>query len=108
MSQEAHCQECGNVVESLPTQVEYQGQEIHLFNPVICVDCLQQLCERHSATCANCGGAIPPYTQVGVLKAESGEKQLIHMNTACSTAGSAFHGYWGKGELREFIQIEAC
>ncbi|MEE2987179.1 MAG: hypothetical protein VX667_05245 [Nitrospinota bacterium] len=102
------CSECGIRVDSLPTTVEYHSQEIHLFDPVVCRDCLLKLCEGYSTTCANCGEVIPPYSQVGVLKADNGKKQFVHMNTKCLTVGSAFHGYWGKGKLRKFIQIEAC
>jgi hypothetical protein len=88
--------------------IEYLGEEIFLFNPVVCEPCLHSLCERYSTLCANCGGCIPPYSQVGVLKGDEGQKQCIHMTTACTTVGGAFYGYWGKGQLRDFIQIEAC
>jgi len=30
------------------------------------------------------------------------------MTTSCLTSGSAFHGYWGKGKLHKFVEIEAC
>jgi len=30
------------------------------------------------------------------------------MTASCQTAGSAFHGYWGKGKLHNFVEIEAC
>jgi hypothetical protein len=108
MSPHSKCQECGTSVDSLPTVIEYQGQEIFLFDPVICSICLHKLCESHSTECANCGGCIPPYSQVGVLKGDAGRNQTIHMTTTCNTAGSAFYGYWGKGQLRDFVQIEAC
>ena len=107
-SREDLCQECGKRVESLPAFVEFEGQEIYLFDPVVCPPCLVELCKTHSTECANCGGLIPPYTQVGILMGESGAKHFVHMNTSCSTVGSAFHGYWGKGELHNFIRIEAC
>ena len=100
--------ECGGEVSSSPTTVEFHGREIHLFDPVVCATCLLALCETYSTACANCGEPIPPYSQVGVLKGDKGEKCLVHMTTACSTVGSAFHGFWGKGKLREFIEIEAC
>ena len=45
---------------------------------------------------------------MGVLKAEDGKKQFIHMTTNCNSAGNAFHGYLGKGGLGSFVQIEAC
>ncbi len=102
------CQECGQCVDHLPTLVEFEEQEIFLFDPVICQNCLLNLCREYSAVCQNCGGLIPPYTQVGVLKGENGEKQFVHMNTFCSTVGSAFYGYLGKGNLHQFIEIEAC
>ncbi len=102
------CQECGTPVNERPTMVEYEGQEVHLFDPVLCRECLLVLCDKFSVECGNCGGKIPPYTQVGVLKADSGEKQFVHMTTACTTVGSAFHGYLGKGELGHFVQVEAC
>ena len=102
------CQECKTPVSTLPTVIEYQGEEIYLFDPAVCQSCLHKLCELHSTQCANCGGSIPPFSQVGVLKGDSGQKQLIHMTTSCTTAGSAFYGYWGKGQLYGFIQIEAC
>tara|TARA_Y100001960_G_C14435685_1_gene710016 strand:- start:303 stop:590 length:288 start_codon:yes stop_codon:yes gene_type:complete len=95
-------------VSARPTLVEYAGQEIYLFDPVLCQTCLLELCERYSVPCANCGGVIPPYTQVGVLKDDGGKKQFVHMTTNCSTTGSAFHGYFGKGKLRDYIQVEAC
>ena len=100
--------ECGADVFSSPTTVEFHGQEIHVFDPVVCAPCLLMLCETHSTPCAYCGGPIPPYSQVGVLKGDGGDKCFVHMSAACSTAGGAFHGYWGKGKLREFIEIEAC
>lgn len=102
------CVECGYRVSSRPTAAVYQGQEIHLFHPVVCEKCLLKLCQQYSTVCANCGGTIPPYSQVGVLKGDGREKQFVHMTTACSTVGSAFHGYWGKGKLHKFVEIEAC
>jgi hypothetical protein len=102
------CHECGILVNSVPTMIEYLGEEIYLFDPVVCEPCLRILCERYSTYCANCGGCIPPFSQVGVLKGDAEQKQVIHMTTTCTTTGSAFYGYWGKGQLRDFIQIEAC
>lgn len=102
------CSECGAHVPGLPAVVEYAGQEVHLFNPVLCRSCLMTICEIYSVECANCGGRIPPYSQVGVLKADDGRRQYVHMTTACATAGSAFHGYLGKGHLGDFVQVEAC
>ena len=102
------CQECKASVNTVPTVIEYQGEEIYLFNPIICKSCLHKLCELHSTECANCGGCIPPYSQVGVLKGDNEQIQFIHMTTTCNTPGNAFYGYWGKGELHDFIQIEAC
>ena len=102
------CQECKAPVVTVPTMMEYQGQEIFLFDPVICHSCLHKLCECYSTQCANCGGCIPPFSQVGVLKGHDGQKQCIHMTIACTTVGNAFYGYWGKGQLRDFIQVEAC
>lgn len=102
------CSECGEPVENLPTTAEFDGQEIFLFDPVVCPKCLLDLCKKYSAVCANCGKSIPPYSQVGVLKGDGGSRQYVHMTTACSTAGSAFHGYWGRGQLHNFIEIEAC
>ncbi|MGP0566967.1 MULTISPECIES: hypothetical protein [unclassified Nitrospina] len=102
------CIQCGAKVESLPTAIEYEGQDVHVFNPVVCRSCLLSICKTHSVECANCGGKIPPYTQVGVLKADNGERQYVHMTVACTTVGSAFHGYLGKGHLGDFVQVEAC
>ena len=68
----------------------------------------EKLCENYSTECANCGGTIPPYSNVGILKADNGRNKFIHMTTQCNTPGNAFYGYWGKGSIREFIQIEAC
>ena len=108
LSKNLTCKECGTKIKSIPTTLEYKGEEIFVFHPVICKPCLGKLCENYSTQCANCGGAIPPYSNVGILKAENGENQFIHMPTQCNTAGNAFYGYWGKGSIREFIQIEAC
>ncbi|HJO57564.1 MAG TPA: hypothetical protein QF772_05010 [Nitrospinaceae bacterium] len=105
---DSSCAECGSEVKSLPTTIEFRGQEIHLFHPALCVRCLENICERYSTLCANCGEAIPPYSQVGVLKGNGGENQFVHMTTSCLTVGSAFHGYWGKGKLHNFMEIEAC
>ncbi|MEK9629712.1 MAG: hypothetical protein VW455_11920 [Nitrospinota bacterium] len=102
------CVECGVSVSSSPTFLEYKGQEIFLFDPVICAPCLEKLCENYSTECVNCGGVIPPYSNVGILKAENGQKQYIHMTTQCNTPGNAFYGYWGKGTISEYVQIEAC
>ena len=107
-SQTTLCSECGTGVSKLPTVVEFDRQEIHVFDPVLCAPCLLSLCERYSVECANCGGKIPPFSQVGVLKTETGDSQFVHMTTVCSTVGSAFHGYWGKGTLGEYVQVEAC
>lgn len=107
-SQNPVCRECQSPVTERPTVLEYEGQEIFLFDPVVCGECLEGLCRDYSSVCANCGGAIPPYTQVGVLKSDNGQRQLVHMSATCSTVGSAFHGYWGKGKLHNFIEIEAC
>ena len=102
------CTECRVKVASFPTTMEFQGQEICLFHPVLCVNCLENICERHATVCVNCGEAIPPYSQVGVLKGNGGEYYFVHMTTSCLTVGSAFHGYWGKGKLHDFVEIEAC
>ena len=102
------CQECGTRVNTAPTMIEYLGEEIYLFDPVVCEPCLHKLCKRYSTYCANCGGCIPPYSQVGVLKGDAGQKQVVHTTPSCPPSGSAFYGYWGKGQLRNFIQIEAC
>lgn len=107
-SQTDHCSECETEIFQLPTVVEFDRQEIHVFDPVFCASCLLSLCERYSVECANCGGRIPPYSQVGVLKTETGVSQFVHMTAVCSTVGSAFHGYWGKGALRDYVQVEAC
>lgn len=107
-SKDRRCNECKAPVAERPTVIEFDGQEIFLFHPVVCAGCLMALCERFATVCANCGGAIPPYSQVGVLKDEAGHRQFVHMNTACQTVGSAFHGYWGRGNLHNFIEIEAC
>jgi len=42
------------------------------------------------------------------LLADNGERQFVHMTTRCTTVGSAFHGYWGRGQLGSFVQVEAC
>jgi hypothetical protein len=42
------------------------------------------------------------------LKGDNGRNLVIHMTTSCLTAGSAFHGFWGKGQLLDFMEIEAC
>lgn len=102
------CSECSQPVPGRPTFVEYEGEEIFLFDPIICATCLLELCQRHSVVCANCGNKIPPYSMVGVLKADHGEQQYVHMTTRCSSVGSAFHGYLGKGTLGPFVQVEAC
>lgn len=104
----APCSECGTEVIHRPTVVEFDGQEVHLFSPVCCAACLLFLCQQYAVECANCGGKIPPFSQVGVLKAGGGTSQYVHMTTACSTVGSAFHGYLGKGTLGNFVQVEAC
>lgn len=107
-SQTDHCHECGTEVSHRPTVVEFDRQEIHVFDPAFCVSCLLSLCERYAVECANCGRKIPPYSQVGVLKTESGASQFVHMTAVCSTVGSAFHGFLGKGSLGDFVQVEAC
>ena len=93
---------------SFPTLLEFKGQEIFVFNPVICEPCLENLCRNYSIECANCSEAIPPYSHVGILKAGNGENQYIHMTTQCNTPGNAFYGYWAKGMIMEYLQIEAC
>ena len=108
MNASQSCVECGTTVTSIPTILEYKEQEIFLFDPVVCKPCLEKLCEQYSTVCANCGGTIPPYSNVGILKAENGQSQHIHMTTHCNTPGNAFYGYWGKGTVREYVQIEAC
>ena len=108
MSSFSTCQECNTTVTTVPTVMEYQGEEIYLFNPVVCHSCLYKLCESYSTQCANCNGCIPPFSQVGILKGNEGKKTCVHMTTTCNTVGNAFYGYWGKGQLRDFIQIEAC
>lgn len=102
------CSECGGSAGERPTTIEYYEQEIFLFDPIICANCLLELCKNYAVPCANCGGIIPPFSQVGVLKGDCGEKLFVHMTTTCNSVGSAFHGYLGKGEIRNFIQIEAC
>lgn len=107
-SQKTLCSECRTEVFQLPTVVEFDCQEVHVFDPIFCTSCLLSLCEQYSVECSNCGGKIPPYSQVGVLKMEAGASQFVHMTTTCSTVGSAFHGYLGKGTLGDFVQVEAC
>ncbi len=108
LSESLVCKECGTKIKLVPTTLEYKGEEIFVFDPVVCKPCLEKLCEGYSTECANCGGIIPPYSNVGIIKAENGKNQVIHMTIQCNTAGNAFYGYWGKGSIREFIQIEAC
>ena len=108
LSKNPPCQDCGETVLSVPTILEYKGEEIFLFDPTVCGPCLEKLCETYSIECGNCGGTIPPYSNVGILKAGDGQNQYIHMTTQCNTPGNAFYGYWGKGTAREFVQIEAC
>ena len=105
---DSSCSECRIKVETSPTITEFRGQEICVFHPVLCLNCLKNICEQYGTVCVNCGESIPPYSQVGVLKGNSGENLLIHMTTSCLTAGSAFYGYWGKGQLNSFVEIEAC
>ncbi len=102
------CSDCNLSVEEQPTCVEFDGQEIHLFHPVLCRACLLIQCEKYSVDCVNCGGKIPPYSQVGVLKADHGTTEYVHLRSFCSTAGNAFYGYWGKGKLGNYVQVEAC
>ena len=102
------CSDCGERVETSPTVTSFRGQEIYLFHPIVCVSCLIKTCEQHSTVCANCGEIVLPYSQVGVLKGDNGRNLVIHMTTSCLTAGSAFHGFWGKGQLLDFMEIEAC
>ena len=102
------CAKCKIRVDTFPTTVEFKGQEVCLFHPVLCVNCLEDVCVRYATVCVNCGGAIPPYSQVGVLRGNSGENHFIHMTTSCLTVGNAFYGYWGKGKLHNFVEIEAC
>ena len=105
---DSSCAECKIKVESFPTTMEFRGQEVYVYHPILCVKCLKNICERHATICANCGEAIPPYSQVGILKGNNGSNHFIHMTSSCFTAGSAFHGYWGKGILHNFVEIEAC
>jgi len=102
------CVECRTTVVSFPTTIEFRGQEIWLYRPRLCVNCLESICEQYYTVCANCGEAIPPYSQVGVLKGNDGAKEFVHMTTSCLTVGGAFYGYWGKGKLHNFVEIEAC
>jgi hypothetical protein len=102
------CSDCAERVETSPTVTSFKGQETYTFDPIVCVDCLIKTCQQHSTLCANCGGTILPYSQVGVLKENNGEKSVIHMTTSCLTVGNAFHGFWGKGQLLDFMEIEAC
>lgn len=102
------CSECGITIKSFPNILEFEGHEICVFDPVLCANCLEDTCKRYSTVCVNCGETIPPYSQVGVLKGNDEKKQLIHMTTSCLTPGNAFYGYWGKGTLHNFLEIEAC
>jgi hypothetical protein len=102
------CTDCGKRVETSPTTTNFQGQEVYLFYPVICLGCLIKTCKQYSTICVNCDEFIPPYSQIGVLKGNDGESQFVHMTTSCLTVGNAFHGYWGKGQLLDFVEIEAC
>ena len=102
------CSDCGRMVETLPTVTSFKGQETYIFHPIVCVVCLIKTCEKHSTVCANCGEIVLPYSQIGVLKEDNGRKSIVHMTTTCLTVGSAFHGFWGKGKLLDFMEIEAC
>ena len=102
------CVDCGKSVETLPTFTSFRGQETYLFHPIVCVGCLMETCQQHSTACANCGEIILPYSQVGVLKDNHGRNLVVHMTASCLTVGSAFHGFWGKGQLLNFMEIEAC
>ena len=73
LSENLSCMECGTKIKSVPTTLEYEGEEIFVFDPVVCKSCLEKLCENYSTQCANCGGTIPPYSNVGILKAENGK-----------------------------------
>ena len=102
------CSDCGERVENSPTIASFKGQETYTFHPIVCVGCLIKTCEKHSTVCANCGEIVLPYSQIGVLKEDNGRKSIVHMTTTCLTVGSAFHGFWGKGKLLDFMEIEAC
>jgi hypothetical protein len=102
------CVDCGKSVKTLPTFTSFRGQETYLFHPIICKGCLIKTCKQYSTPCANCGEIVLPYSQVGVLKDNHWRNLVVHMTTSCLTVGSAFHGFWGKGQLLNFMEIEAC
>ena len=99
------CQECGTNVDRLPTLVEYKGQEIFLFDPVICKNCLRNLCDQFSVRCQNCGGSIPPSSPVGVLKAANGQREFVHINTTSPPVATDFSVYLVNGHPHPFIEI---
>lgn len=64
---------------------------------------------RLSATCANCGGPIPPNTQVAVMIGQGGQRLVCHAEYNCSPPGGAFYGFWGEGRLvSTYEKIEQC
>lgn len=54
---------------------------------------------RLSATCANCGGPIPPNTQVAVMIGQGGQRLVCHAEYNCSPRAARSTASGARGGL---------
>ena len=105
----AECQSCKAPFAPGGAQVKWKGrmQRIELLE--LCLRCEEERMERLGGVCANCGGLIPPNSQVAVLAGPGGGSVIAHSTYDCFPPGGAYYGYWGEGRLVScFDKIEQC
>jgi len=100
------CEACGRAFDPASHPVSYESPFLMLR---VCPGCVDEYVARHGTHCANCGGPIPPHSQVAVYPGHDGRTVVGHATVACNPAGNSFYGYWGKGALSSaFRNIEMC
>jgi hypothetical protein len=109
-SADRSCEACGRAFDPAEHAATYDSPFLMLR---VCPTCIEAYVRRHGTRCANCGGPIPPHSQVAVYHSDEGGSDgaalVGHTTVACNPAGNSFYGYWGKGRLAStFRNIEMC
>ncbi len=103
------CIECAATFEPGTATLTVGDESVDHLLTNRCAPCETDRATRFGGRCDNCGGLIPPGTQVGVTPTSDGGVRLFHTTFDCSPAGNTFYGVWGDGKLASsFNKVEQC